>query len=318
MASTVRQVVSRVLSNNIVEDIEPQNARPGNKTAYVEFVDREPVYVKIDENAVGRIRREVAAVRHAEKHASVNVPEIVSADPDAEFPYMITRPLSGELMNDRWTAGDDREELMKAVGSTIAATHDAKFEQVGIIEDWDHGTIQCETLSWTEVLCTTVRWRSENEFSDRFSELPDDLITTIEAINPTLERESASLLHGDPSRVNIHLEPNGLLDWERALIGDPAFDLVETLFHHVGQYDVEDSEKPALRTALFDGYREQRGHLPKQLEAYEPLYWAIVYLLAPQTFDKWAPQADEPIDEIETNVRKEAYSRINAAKDALL
>ena len=72
----------------------------------------------------------------------------------------------------------------------------------------------------------------ENEFSDRFSDIPDDLISTIQAINPELESDSAALLHGDPSRINIQLEPNGLLDWEWALIGDPAFNLTEMIFHH--------------------------------------------------------------------------------------
>lgn len=317
MSSAVRTVVTDAFPNCTIENIKPQNARPGNKTARVEFADRGPVYVKVDLNSVGRVRREIAGVRHASTYASVNVPEIVAADPDADSPYMITRPLAGELMNERWTADDDREVLMHAVGSTVAATHEARLDEVGIITGWADGRLRLDAMSWTETLCATVRSRAESEFSNRFSELPDDLVSTIRAINPTLKVDSASLLHGDPSRINIHLEPNGLLDWERALVGDPAFDLVETIFHHLGQPDVDESEKPVLREALLAGYREQRGHLPEQFDTYEPLYWAIAYLLAPQTFDKWAPQADAPTDEIEEDVREEAYSRMTAAKDAL-
>ena len=114
------------------------------------------------------------------------------------------------------------------------------------------------------------------------------------------------------------MESNGLLDWERALVGDPAFDLTETVFYHLGQPDIDDAERPNLREALFNGYRNQRGRLPAELETYEPLYRAIAHLLVPQTFDKWAPQAEAPINEIEANVREEAYSRMSAAEDALL
>jgi aminoglycoside phosphotransferase (APT) family kinase protein len=318
MASTVRRLVTREFPGHTIKTIDSQDDRPGNETVRVEFTNREPVYAKVDRNAAGRVRREAAAARCANKHASVNVPEVITADPDAEVPYLITSPLAGKLMNDRWTAGDNKEVLMRAVGETLAAVHDAQIDDIGTINGWDGSQLQIKSMNWTEALCATVHIRVENEFSDRFSEIPEDLITTIQAINPELERDSAALLHGDLNRINIHLEPNGLLDWERALVGDPAFDLTETIFHHLDQPDVDDAEKPNLREALFDGYRNQRGSLPAQFETYQPLYWAIAYLLMVQTFDRWAPQVDVPTDDLEANIREEAYSRMSAAEDALL
>lgn len=318
MTSTIRRAVGDGLSNCTVESVETQNTRPGNETAYVEFANREAVYVKVATDTPARLRREIAATRHAGTNASVNVPHVVAANPDAEPPYMITTPLSGELMNDQWTAGEDREELMQAVGATVAATHDAQFAETGIIESWDDDHLQLKPMNWTDTLCSTVRRRAEDWFSDRFAELPEELIATIRTIEPTLDETSPTLLHGDPSRINIHLDPSGLLDWERALVGDPAFDLVETVFHHLDQPDVADTEKPALRDALYEGYRDQRGFLPEQLDTYEPLYRAIAHLLAPQTFDDWAPSVNAPLSELETKVRQEAHSRMSAAEDALL
>lgn len=318
MPSVAREVITDVFPDRTTERIDPQNARPGNETARVEFTDRDPVFAKIDLNAIGRIRREVAAVQCADKHASVTVPKIIATGPDAESPYMITRPLAGELMNERWTRGDDRVGLMRAVGETVAAVHDAQVADIGLIAGWDGRQLQIESLDWTETLCRTVRARVKSEFSPRFPDIPADLIATIQAIDPALATDSATLLHGDPSRLNIHLEPNGVLDWERALVGDPALDLTETIFHHLGQPDVDDAETPELRDALFDGYRNQRGSLPAQFETYEPLYRAIAHLLVPQTFEKWAPDVETPADELEANVREEAYSRMSAAEDALL
>jgi hypothetical protein len=37
-----------------------------------------------------------------------------------------------------------------------------------------------------------------------------------------------------------------------------------------------------------------------------------------QTFDRWALQVDVPTDDLEANIREEAYSRMSAAEDALL
>ena len=186
MTSTARRVVADAFSDCTIESIEPQNARPGNETVCVKFIDREPVYAKVDLNAVGRIRREVAAMCHADNYSPVNVPEIIAADPDADSPYMITSPLAGELMNERWTGGDDKEVLMRMVGKTVAAVHNAQLNDIGIIGGWDSSQLQVESMSWTETLCATVRSRVESEFSDRFSELPIDLISTIESIDPDL------------------------------------------------------------------------------------------------------------------------------------
>ena len=137
MLSTVRRLVADASPSHTIESIDPQNARPGNETVHVQFTDRELVYAKVDLNAVERIRREIAAARHADKHASVNVLEIIAANPDARSPYTITSLLAGELMNEKWTAGDDKKVLMRVVGETVAAVHDARLDDIGTSDGWD-------------------------------------------------------------------------------------------------------------------------------------------------------------------------------------
>ena len=312
------EIIQETFPDSTIAQLTAQNARPGNETVYVEFTDRAPVYAKVDLDDMGRVRREIAAVRYAARHASVNVPEIVRANSDGALPFMITTPLAGTLMNNRWTVGADRAELLRSVGATIGATHSAQHADCGVITGWRDDSLHVEEDSWTETLCATVRSRVANEFSDRFTDIPDDLIDIIRAIDPTVDAQSVTLLHGDPSRINIHVEPNGLLDWERALVGDPVLDIVETMFHHLGQPDVDESERPALREALLTGYRTQCGAVPPQLDTYEPLYKAIAHLLVPQTFEKWAPDVDTPIDELEANVREEAYARMATAQAELV
>jgi Ser/Thr protein kinase RdoA (MazF antagonist) len=314
----VRRALADALPDATPTDVDAQTTRPGNETARVAFADRDPVYVKVATDTGVRLRREVAATRYAGVHAGVGVPEVVAADVDAAQPYLVTAPLPGTLFNDPWTDGADREPLLRAVGRTLAGVHEARVARPGTVEGWADGDLVLGADSWTDALCRTIEWRVADWFADRFAALPGELVDLVREVDATLGDAPATLLHADPSRINVHLDPHGLLDWERALAGDPAFDLVEARFHHLDQPDVADDEQPRLREALLDGYRAERGHLPANYDRLEPLYWATAHLLVPQTFEEWAPDVDRPADELAADVRQEARSRMAAARDALL
>lgn len=169
--------------------------------------------------------------------------------------------------------------------------------------------------TWTETLCNTIEWRAQDWFADRFSDLPSRLIDTIQAVKPTLDGIAPTLIHGDLSRINVYLDPDGLLDWERALVGDPAFGLVEATFHHLGQPDVSENERSALRSVLYDGYRERAGALPTGLEEKRALYRAIANLLIPQAFNDWESSAGLR-DGVAAEVREDFESRLDQARKA--
>lgn len=313
MAEVIRDALTAALPAADIDTIHEQRTRPGNRTARVTFTDRSPAYVKTATDTAVRLRREIAATRRANGLA-VNTPTVIAADGTANRPYLVTEPLAGRAANEPWTGDGDRASLLRQVGRTVAATHRATFERCGVIDRWADG-IRLDAGSWEETLCATIAWRADDWLPDRFEGLPGELIETIRSVEPA-EPETATLLHGDPSRLNVHVEPNGLLDWERAMVGDPAYDLVETRFHHLDQPDVDDDDRSRLRAALDDGYRAERGHLPRHLDSYEPLYWAVAHLLALQAFDDWGPTVGRPLDEVAADVRAEAHSRMATARDA--
>ena len=301
-----------------VQRVDGHTTRPGNVTARVSFADRPPVYVKTATDTAERLVREAAATRHARAHCGVHAPTVVAADPEGEPPYLVTGPLPGTLFNERWTGDGDRAALLRAVGRALAGVHAARLDTPGAVTGWDGDRLATDGAAWAATLADTLRWRGEDWFPDRFSDLPGAVADLVEAVGPTLEGVAPTLLHADPSRINLHVEPLGLLDWERALVGDPAMDLVEAAFHHLGQPDVGEDERPALRAALEAGYREERGGLPPTLERYEPLYRATAHLLVAQAFEDWAPPLDEPTDALAEQVREESRSRREAARAALL
>lgn len=317
MNGTIEQVIDTAFPNRSVQTIETQNTRPGNETGFVIFSDGESCYVKTATDTPTRLTRETAAIRYAGKHCQIEVPSIIAADATGDLPYLIMEPLPGTVLNEPWTEGGDRAPLLEQTGYTIAGIHEAGFEQPGIITGGTADSLELTETTWTETLCKTIEWRAEDWFPDRFSDIPGKLTETIREINPTLNGTTPTLLHGDLSRINIHLDPNGLLDWERAFVGDPAFGLTDAAFHHLDQPDVSEAERSTLVSALYDGYRKKAGELPYGLNDRRPLYRAISYLLVPQAFNDWASSAEEP-DELAADVREEFDTRLTKARKLMV
>jgi aminoglycoside phosphotransferase (APT) family kinase protein len=315
MSEPVDRAVETAFPERVVESIEPRTTRPGNETAFVTFADADPVYVKTATDTTRRLVRETAATRYAAANCAVRVPEVRAADPTGDRPYLVTDPLPGTPLNDPWTAGADREPLLRTAGRALAGVHEARIARPGVVVGGDDERLDLDGESWAETLCATVEWRAEDWFADRFADVPERLVETVRAVDPGLDEVEPTLLHADCSRINVHVDPAGLLDWERALVGDPAFDLVDATFHLAGQPDVDETDRDRLTAALYDGYRERAGTLPPGLDGYEPLYRAVSFLLVPQTFEEWAPDAEESTDDLAAWVREEVDGRLDAARD---
>jgi len=299
-----------------IAEVDPRRTRPGNETGLVRFETGDPAYLKTATDTTTRLVRETAALRYADAHCPVGTPSVLAADPDGDPPYLVTAPLGGTPLNDPWTDGADREPLLRAAGEALARVHEATFERPGVIEGGDGTALTLAGDSWTETLCATVEWRASDWYPDRFADVPERLVDAIREVDPTPTDAQPALLHCDCSRINLHLDPPGLVDWERALVGDPAFDLVDATGHLVDQVDVEDDERPALTEALYEGYGDRAGGLPPGLDGRRPLYRAVAHLLVTQTFDKWAARVDVPDDELAADVREEFDERLAAAREA--
>lgn len=313
----LNEAIDRAFATRTITDISKQNARQGNAVGRVTFADGEVAYVKTATGTDRRLTREIAATRYAGKHCPVEVPDILAAETGSSPAYCALTPLPGTPLNEPWTDGENRAPLLREAGRTLAAVHEASFDDTGRIIDGDENGLELTDETWTETLCATVEWRAEDWFADRFEDIPTRVVEMLRGAAPVLDGVDARLLHGDCSRINVHLEPNGLLDWERALVGDPAFDLVDTYGHLIDQVDVEDAEGPRLQDALHEGYKEAAGSLPPGFEGRRPIYRVLAFLLVPQTFEAWAPTVDTPDDDLAEDVRSEFDTRIEAARECI-
>lgn len=57
---------------------------------------------------------------------------------------------------------------------------------------------------------------------------------------------------------------------------------------------------------------ERDGELPAGLDQYRDLYRLVAYLLVPQTFEDWSSRAEQPVEELEVEVREEFDERLAA------
>lgn len=317
MSDTLERAVRAALPHRTVESIASRTNRPGNAVAYVTFTDADPLYVKTATDATTRLVAETAATRYA-THCAVRAPTVVAADPDGDPPYLVTEPLTGTPLSEAWTGDRDRAALLRQAGRAIAGIHTATTDGPGVIVGGDAETLELAGASWADVLCRTVEWRTEDLFADRFADLPDRLVETIRAVEPTLEGPTPTLLHGDCTRSNVYLEPEGVIDWERGLAGDPAFDLVDAAYHLMGQPDVDDDERPGLVEALHAGYRDRAGSLPAGFDRRHPVYRAIAFLSVPQAFEEWAGDAPEPKEDLAAWVREEFEARLATAREEMI
>lgn len=311
------EAIERAFPRRSVAEISVQNARRGNAVGRVTFADGEVAYVKTASDTDRRLVREIAATRYARRHCPMEVPDILTAETEGTPVYCAMAPLPGTPLNEPWADGAKRAPLLREAGRTLAGVHAASFDTPGRIIDGDENGLELTDETWTETLCATVEWRAGDWFADRFDAIPERVVEMLREAAPVLDGVDARLLHGDCSRINVHLEPNGLLDWERALVGDPAFDLVDTFGHLIDQVDVEDAEQPRLQDALQEGYEAAAGSLPPGSEGRRPIYRVLAFLLVPQTFDAWAPTVDTPNDDLAEDVRTEFDTRLEVARECI-
>lgn len=319
--------------------IEPQSSRPGNETWFVAFADGSTAYCKRAADS-RRIAREAATLRYASVASTATVPTVIACDPTSSVGTLLTRPLDGQPLARSWPA--DATVRLRAVGREIARLHTARFDGSGLIRgsvtdcastagssaagsptagsspcERDARTgelpeLRIETGTWAETLAASIERRERDWLPDRFSDLSGRLAAAVREREPRLRNVQPRLLHDDLTRSNVFVEPPGLIDLERGLVGDPALDLVCASEYLARLPDVEPGNRPRFERALQAGYRAVAGSLPVTLDRYGVLYRAVAHLLSLQAFDSRLSLVESSPAELEADLRAELDRRLAA------
>jgi len=311
-------------NRSVAETTVPDGAdHPGNRTVRVTFGDGSRAYLKVaTDGDARRVVRDAAAARFVRANAAVRAPRVLAVDGEADPPHVATAPLSGEsvLARQRATDEDGRVALVRTVGRALAGLHEASVETPGRIVGGDADGLALVETGWPDALRTTLDERAAMHFADRFAGFPGRVDALLADAADALAGFDPAVLHEDPNRGNLFVCDDGqpgLIDWETAVVGDPALSLARGESHHVDVADAADDLRERLRAALYDGYRDAAGGLPVGYERRRPVYRVVTFLLTAQTFDLWAPGADEETDELARWVDREFAARERAARRAL-
>lgn len=318
MEPLLEEALTIAFPDREIAEIEqpPESQHPGNQTFRITFSTDAQVYLKlVTDGDSKRIQRAAAVLQYLGTQRDVRVPRMLSSQTEREPYYIATAALPGTAIVNRWEDASiaECESMLYHVGQTVGRLHSVQFDQSGVILGGTAHKLTLEEDSWVTVLCKTIDARAQTVFSDRFTEFPSRVQQVLREQREILEEVPVSLLHGDPNRKNCLVQttdgPVRLVDWEESLVGDPVFDLCRVEATQIEQPPVRAPDK--LRRALRAGYQSQAGSLPNGYEERAPIYQVVTFLKPAQTFEFWAPNADESVAELETWIRDEIQRRIN-------
>lgn len=325
MDEPIRTVLATAAPERSVERVASTDgsANPGNRTVRVRFADGEAAYLKLAvDGDRTRLARAGAVVRYVGELTPVRVPDVLASDSEGEEPFLSTVPLSGTPVVEAWQAGsvDERADLSRALGRTLAALHETRFEESGRIAGGGSEGLDVDPVLWPAMVAGMIDDEADFE-SERFGAFPARARAVVDSHRGSLLLDAAdegrptpALLHNDPRPENAFREGGeetvGLIDWEQAMVGDPVLDIVKAEGRFLRRPDIPERERS--REALFEGYRERAAELPPGFELRRSVYRVVTFLGVAEGFAEWAPDVDESTEELAGWVREVFERRIEA------
>lgn len=286
-----------------------------NETVRVTFTDGGSVYLKVARDGDGtRFARERAVTDYVAARTDVPVPDVLAVDANGKPPYLVTAPVDGTPLWQRWDAADDDERrgLARAVGRALAHLHRLQFDGHGRFDGGGADGLSFDCRAWPDLLADDVRYMREQAPSPRFPGYYDDLLAAIAMNRDRLVDAPAALLHGDPARPNAVVDDGrvGFLDWERAHAGDPVRELCRARDQQLA--GLREPADPALVGSFHDGYRAVAGSLPDGDEERRPVYEAVRLTAPVGYFDNYLEFADIEASVLADWLREEMDDRLAA------
>ncbi|MWG32986.1 phosphotransferase family protein [Halomarina oriensis] len=296
MDDRVETALSRAFPDRAVTDVGTTGPSWNhlNETVRVTFAAADPVYLKVTSDDAARIARERAVVEYVGANRALPVPTVLACDTDGTVPYLVTEPVDGPTLVEPWSEAtdDERATLARQVGTSLARLHEGRFGQAGHVLGGDADGLDLDTAPWSDVLTDWVAWYRGYSPSERFDHHFDAVLDAVEATREALDAAPAALLHTDTATPNcfVGAEGVGFLDWEIALVGDPAWDLTRGRHYLVG---VRDDAPERVVEAFFDGYRETADGLPTGYHERVPVYRAVWLLSWSGFFENYLDFVEE-------------------------
>lgn len=251
----------------------------------------------------GVLAREVGVMNYLRRRTDVPVPEVVDVDLDGTErspPYFTSRWVEGATLREatRATTLSVQMELFRRLGGTLATLHrGTAFDAPGTAVPSGPGSLDVRPApSWPELFAEELAEHVAALCGTRFEPLSEEVWDSLAGRLPRLDTgEAPALLHGDVGEGNVVYDGTtveGLLDWERAFVGHPEYDLCRAEVRYFWNLW---GEADTLQSSFYAGYRAVRP-LGDGFDARRRIYLATFYLMSLRDFDEWGPQLSADLD----------------------
>lgn len=283
------------------------SALPGNgphTVASVRLDDGSRYVVKYateGENSI-ELRRELAVTNYVRRETEIPAAEPVAFNFDhSDRPaYIVSRRATGRTLEDALASLPPHRhpQLFSNVGEMLATLHSqTSFDDPGELHPTGPASFEITaTPNWPELFARRLADRVEAVQGTRFEDLAEEVWSYVsERLRDLDTDENPVLLHGDFGDGNVTYtgtEVSTVLDWERAFVAHPEYDLCRAEV----RYFLNDWGRPSRLQAMFySGYRSIRD-LPSGFENRRRCYLATFFLLPLSKYPEWGPRVTDDLD----------------------
>jgi aminoglycoside phosphotransferase (APT) family kinase protein len=292
----------RVLQKHYSEEfeVEPLGNGASHETFSAVSEDRELVVKICDDDWSGLpefekgFELDAPVLKLVREETSIPVPEVYASDSsetEFDFKYLVMEKVGGKDMYEHMEFPEN-QHLIRQTGELLGELHNKiEFEDFGGLKATENGFVEVEPQDWGFMFKQLI-WKITSHLEKIEAEETRDRIRNIVEENLHLleSRDKPVLLHQEFSPRNMvgtSESINAVIDWERAISGDPEYDLA-TAEKHIIQAKSGDPEPrenaEEIRKTLYEGYKSKRqldqGWEKRRNLYYLPYITLMMYITA--------------------------------------
>lgn len=192
---------------------------------------------------------------------------------DSEYRYIGMEKVPGRDMNNVEDKGLFLD-LVEQAGEELRNLQELRsFDEGGKLAALESGELEVRAFDWAEMYKSLLFTYTTHMIDRRYDRLREEIERIVEENIEEIDVRNFSIVHQEFGPRNIMFQEDsvtGIIDWERAIAGDPVFDQVQTRERMIQKAEGLEIENPRekVERALEQGYGENiYSDVPETKEA---------------------------------------------------
>lgn len=243
-----------------ISDISGQN----RETYEVELSSGEKLICCFNKNRPEWFKLEESLIGIVDEETDVPTQNILYSDLTGENNsqiFHIAEKIEGSKSEEEYAELplDQKEEIVRQIGKYLAEIHDnIKFENFGRFRYENEG-LDIEKYEWVELVQEIAEEYIDSMENTRFEDLQGEFRDYVQKNLHLLDESNPVLVHYDVAVDNVIREGTDIkavLDWERAFIGRPEWDLAYSEVRFILQFLDDEEDVNQLKQTFYQSYRK--------------------------------------------------------------